>query len=239
VRRFPVKDNRFVIGQTILRPMVDRGQITLRLTEVVGSQRDRQNVTEMGLNQPGSAAIQRLMAGASAATGRGPAPVHLWNPPFCGDIAMRIAADGRWFYNGSVISRPAMVRLFATILRKDPDRYVLVTPVERVGITVDDAPFVAVEVDRDDGVLTFRTNLDDIVVAGADHPIRFVTADDGGLKPYVHVRGDLWALASRAVTHELVGFAVVEQRDDGAMFGVRSGGAFFVIAPANDLEGAV
>src|SRR5438270_6622901 len=116
-------------------------------------------------------------AAEDAAKGKGLPPVHLWNPPFCGDLDMRIARDGTWFYNGTPIGRPALVRLFSTILRKDEDRYVLVTPVEKVGIRVEDAPFLAVELAqeaRDNGrALKFRTNVDDWVEVGPDHPLRF------------------------------------------------------------------
>lgn len=179
-------------------------------------------------------AAQRLLTGAMAA-GRGPAPVHLWHPVYCGDIDMRIAADGTWHYNGSPIGRPAMVKLFSTILRKDPERYVLVTPVECVGIRVDDAPFVAVElaIEPVDGadILFVRTNLDEVVEMGEAHPLRFDTDHTDGLKPYIHIRGDLWALASRSLTHELMARGTVE----GAMFGIRSGTAFFPIARADEI----
>jgi hypothetical protein len=165
----------------------------------------------------------------------------LWNPAFCGDIDMRIAADGSWHYNGSPIGRMAMVKLFASILRKDPDRYVLVTPVERVGIAVDDAPFVVVEIDTDqseDQTRFFaRTNLDDVVEIGEQHPARFSVAADGGLKPYIHIRGDLWALASRPVTHELVQHCVFRTGADNVeWFGLASGQSFFPVAPATDVE---
>ena len=132
-----------------------------------------------------------------ATAGGGPAqralpPVEQWNPPFCGDIDMRIARDGTWFYCGTPIGRPALVRLFSTILRKDRDGYVLVTPVERVGIKVEDAPFLAVEMtvagQGADQVLRFRTNVEDCVEAGAGHPIRFEKAGFDGIKPYIHVR---------------------------------------------------
>jgi len=216
-------------------------------------------VTDLGPNTTGlSGAAQRLLAGASAAAGRGPAPVHLWNPPHCGAIDMRIAADGSWHYMGSPIGRIAMVKLFATILRKDSNEFVLVTPVERVAIRVDDAPFVAVELACEPGTpaerLFVRTSLDDVVELSDDHPIRFETAGDGGLKPYIHVRGDLWALASRALTHELIERARVENLDKPAVLGgeqgvdkgatrsprrflgLRSGPCFFPIAPADEIE---
>jgi hypothetical protein len=180
-----------------------------------------------------------LDALAQAAGGqRGLPPVHLWNPPFCGDIDMRIARDGTWFYNGTPIGRPALVRLFSTILRKDPDRYVLVTPVERVGIFVEDAPFIAVELaERDGGSLAFRTNVEDWTEAGTDHPVRFEPGDSGGLKPYIHVRGDLWALATRSVYLDLVERAEVRAIDGIEQFGIASGGSFFAMARADAVEG--
>lgn len=155
-------------------------------------------------------------------------PVDTWNPPFCGEIDMRIARDGTWYYQGGPIGRPAMVRLFSTVLRRDEDgRYYLVTPVEKLAIRVDDAPFVAVEMTTHgqgrDQVLTFRTNVDDEVMAGPEHPIRVVTAPDGEPSPYVHVRGRLEALISRAVFYDLVELA--EERD--GLLGVWSAGAFF------------
>jgi hypothetical protein len=156
-------------------------------------------------------------------------PVELWNPPYCGEIDMRIAADGVWYYRGSAIAREALVRLFASILRREPDgSHVLVTPVEKIGITVEDAPFVAVEVaveGRDAGrVMTFRTNVGDIVAAGPDHPLRFaVEAGTDGLKPYLLIRGGLEALATRALALEL---ADVAEESDG-IAGLWSGGTFF------------
>jgi hypothetical protein len=156
-------------------------------------------------------------------------PVERWNPPYCGEIDMKIAADGVWHYRGSPIGREALVRLFASILRRDPDgRHVLVTPVERVGIDVEDAPFLAVEVvaagEGADRSLTFRTNVGDIVAAGGGHPLRFETeAATEGLKPYLAVRGGLEALATRSLALELVDMA---EEKDGAM-GLWSGGVFF------------
>ncbi len=178
---------------------------------------------------------------AAAARKRGPAPVHLWNPPYCGEIDMRIAADGTWFYCGSPIGRPALVQLFASILRKDEDSHVLVTPVERVGIRVDDAPFVGVEmiVGEAGGApkLTFRTNVEDVVTADAEHPLRFERAAADGIKPYVRVRGDLWALVKRAIYYDLVALGVVETLRGEDWFGVRSCGTFFPIAPASEIDG--
>ena len=156
-------------------------------------------------------------------------PVERWDPPWCGDIDMRIAADGSWHYRGSPIGREALVRLFASILRREPDgRHVLVTPVEKVGIAVDDAPFLAVELfSEGEGRgqrLTFRTNVGDIVAAGPEHPLRFaLETATGGLKPYINVRGGLEALATRAVALELVEIA---SEQEGAS-GVWSGGVFF------------
>jgi len=173
--------------------------------------------------------------------GRGPAPVHLWNPPDCGDIDMRIAADATWFYRGSPIGRLPLVQLFSSILRRDGDRYVLVTPVERVGITVDDAPFLAVEMqvegEGSDRRLTFRTNVEDVVTVDDEHPLRFETGAAEGVKPYVRVRGDLWALVKRPLFYDLVALGASESGPDGAWFGVRSSGVFFRICPASEIEG--
>jgi uncharacterized protein len=186
-------------------------------------------------------ALSGLAEAAAAGRGRGPAPVHLWNPPYCGEIDMRIAADGTWFYCGSPIGRPALVRLFASILRKDQDRHVLVTPVERVGIAVDDAPFIAVEMEVSEAAgaqrLVFRTNVDDIVTIDADHPLRFERAAADGIKPYVRVRGELWALVKRALYYDLVGLGEVTLRQGEDWFGVHSGGAFFPMARAIEIEG--
>ena len=163
-------------------------------------------------------------------------PVHLWNPPFCGDIDMRIARDGSWHYLGTPIGRPAMVRLFSTILRRDGDAYVLVTPVEKVGIRVDDAPFVAVDMHVDgEGEaqrLRFVTNVGDEVPAGAEHPLRCVLdARSGEPSPYVLVRANLEALIHRNVFYRLVELAVPREVDGQPWLGVWSGGVFFPIAP--------
>jgi hypothetical protein len=164
--------------------------------------------------------------------------VHLWNPPFCGDIDMRIAADGTWFYQKTPIGRAALVKLFASVLKREGDKYFLVTPVEKVGIIVEDAPFLAVELKVEDGehgrVLMFRTNVDDWVAAGPDHALRFEPeADTGGLKPYLHVRRDLWAKVTRALFFDLVERGEERDIDGSPKFGVASGGAFFVMADAS------
>jgi hypothetical protein len=169
---------------------------------------------------------------------RGLPPVERWNPPFCGDIGMRISADGTWFYQKTPIGRPALVRLFASVLKREGDKYFLVTPVEKVGITVDDAPFLAVELkvepDARGRTLKFRTNVDDWVAAGPGHALRFEQQPgNGGLKPYLHVRRDLWAKVTRALFYDLVELG--EERDVGgkAMFGVVSAGEFFAMAEAS------
>ena len=185
--------------------------------------------------------IEGLAAAASRSAGTGLPPVHLWNPPHCGDIGMRIARDGTWFYQGTPIGRPALVRLFSTILRKDPDGHVLVTPVEKVSIEVEDAPFLAVEMALDGGGphrrLRFRTNVDDWVEVDADHPLRFQPGDAEGVKPYVLVRGGLWALVTRALFYDLVALGEVRMIDGVRLFGVSSGAAFFPMAQADEIEG--
>src|SRR5215207_2844166 len=148
------------------------------------------------------------IAGTAKREGRkGPPPVHLWNPPFCGDLDMRIAADGTWFYLKTPIGRPALVRLFASVLKREGDKYFLVTPVEKVGITVDDAPFLAVELKVEEGggsrELHFRTNVDDWVACGPGHVLRFEPEPDtGGLKPYLHDRREPWAKVTRALFYD-------------------------------------
>jgi len=167
---------------------------------------------------------------------KGLPPVERWNPPFCGDIDMRIAGDGTWYYQKTPIGRLPLVKLFASVLKKEGDKYVLVTPVEKVGITVDDVPFLAVEltVARDAGQsLTFRTNVDDVVTAGPGHALRFQPEVTGGLRPYLHVRRELWAKVTRTLFYDLVELG--EERDVGgrAMFGVVSNGEFFAMADAS------
>ena len=158
-------------------------------------------------------------------------PVDKWNPSHCGDSEMRIAADGTWYHQGSPIGRQAMVRLFSTILRREEDGgFVLVTPVEKLDIAVDDAPFVAVEVKIDgtgsSATLAFRLNTGDIVTAGPDHPLRFEVREDGP-RPYLHVRGGLEALVVRSVYYELAQIALADT--DAATPGVWSNGAFFAL----------
>ena len=183
------------------------------------------------------------IAGAAKRAGeRGPPPLHLWNPPFCGDLDMRIAADGTWFYMKTPIGRPALVKLFASVLWREADKYFLKTPVEKIGITVDDAPFTAVEMKAEGEaaarVLNFRTNVDDWVACGEGHALRFEPEPEtGGLKPYLHVRRDLWALVTRALFYDLVELGEERDVDGRRMFGVLSGGEFFAMAPADDLKG--
>ncbi|MGH6860755.1 MAG: DUF1285 domain-containing protein [Phyllobacterium sp.] len=198
----------------------------------------------MGQSTSGSgdaAGLAALIARA-AAPGKGMPPVEKWNPDFCGDLDMEIKADGTWFYMGTPIGRQPLVRLFSTVLRKDADgRTYLVTPVEKIGIRVEDAPFLAVELnvsgEADGQVLTFRTNVGDVVAASAENPLRFVVdAANGGLKPYLLVRGRLEALLARAVMYELVGHGEEIDIDGKRMFAVRSKGAAFAIMPAGELE---
>jgi hypothetical protein len=177
------------------------------------------------------------------AGGKGLPPVHLWNPPFCGDIDMRIAADGTWFYMGTPIGRPALVRLFSTILKREGGKHFLVTPVEKVGIRVDDAPFMAVEMRKETDsrgrVLRFRSNVDDWVDCDSDHRLRFEAAADGGLTPYLHVRADLWAKVTRALYYDLVDMGEERVVDGRPMFGVASAGEFFAMADAEQVRGAL
>jgi uncharacterized protein len=186
-------------------------------------------------------ALDGLASNARRAGGMGPPPVHLWNPPFCGDLDMRIASDGTWFYLNTPIGRSALVKLFASVLKREGDKYYLVTPVEKCGITVEDAPFMAVEMKVESGpagrILNFRTNVDDWVACGPDHRLRFEPEPDtGGLKPYIHVRRELWAKVTRALFYDLVELGEEREIAGERMFGVASGREFFVMAPADSLK---
>ena len=191
--------------------------------------------------QASRGSLDGIAGAAKQAAGKGLPPVHLWNPPFCGDLDMRIAADGTWYYLKTPIGRAALVRLFASVLKREGDKYYLVTPVEKCGITVDDVPFLAVEMKveaaEEARTLSFRTNVDEWVACGPDHALRFEPEPhSGGLKPYLHVRRDLWARVTRAVFYDLVELG--EERDVGGvrMFGIASGHEFFVMAPADQLR---
>jgi hypothetical protein len=182
-----------------------------------------------------------LASAARQAARKGPPPVEKWDPPFCGDLDMRIARDGTWFYLGTPIGRPEMVRLFSSIIRKDGDDYFLVTPVEKVGITVDDAPFVAVDF-RAEGkgagqVLVFETNVGDETAAGPENPIRVVRdPETGEPSPYVHVRRGLEALIDRKSFYRLVDIGEHRELNGERWFGLRSGGEFFAIIPSVEME---
>lgn len=187
------------------------------------------------MNEQGLKGLESVAA--AVGEGREAPPVHLWHPPFCGNLDLRIAADGTWHYLGTPIGRPAMVRLFASVLKRENGRYFLVTPVEKVGITVDDAPFLAVAMEQEgegqSRSLLFRTNVGDVVRCDADHPLRFEPeAGTDGLKPYLHVRRDLWALVTRALFFDLAALGETRHVDGREQFGIASGGAFFPMAPA-------
>ena len=179
---------------------------------------------------------ESLMASAKAAKTRGLPPLEKWNPPFCGDIDMQIKRDGTWYYEGTPIGRPGLVKLFASILWREDDEYFLVTPVEKVGITVEDAPFVAVDFENkgesDAQVLQFETNLGDIAIAGPEFPIRVVRDEETGEpSPYVLIRRNLEALIDRKSFYRLVDLGVHHEE----WFGVWSGGKFFGIIPSDEL----
>ena len=181
-----------------------------------------------------------LATSARAASKGGLPPVHLWNPPDCGDLDIRIARDGTWFYLGTPIGRPELVRLFSTILRKDDERYVLVTPVEKVGITVDDAPFVAVDFTASGTdaaqTLTFETNVGDFAEAGPRHPIRVERdPETGEPSPYVLIRDRLEALIDRKSFYRLVDIGAHAEHEGSSWFGLWSGDTFFPVIPSHEL----
>jgi hypothetical protein len=184
-----------------------------------------------------------VMAAVSTATAgiKGAPPLHLWNPPFCGNIDMRIARDGTWFYLGTPIGRAPLVRLFSSILRREGDGYFLVTPVEKVGIKVDDAPFVAVDFTVvGQGIsseVIFTTHVGDQVTAGPDHPIRVERkALTGEPAPYVMVRAGLEALIDRKSFYRLVDVGQHSTHEGLDWFGIWSGGQFFPMIPSSELS---
>ena len=200
------------------------------------------DITTQGLTKAADTKGLEALIGRAARAGKGLPPVERWNPDFCGDLDMEIKADGTWFYLGTPIGRMPLVQLFSTVLRKDEDgRTYLVTPVEKVGIRVEDAPFVAVEVNTqgegDNRILTFRTNVGDVVEAGPEHKLRFVDEDEtDGLKPYLLVRGRLEALVSRPVMYELVELGEEIMVDGVPTFALRSGGEVFPVMPMAKLK---
>ena len=189
---------------------------------------------------PDSPGLDGLAQAAARVKTRGLPPIHQWNPPDCGDIGLKIGRDGTWFHQGSPIGRSALVRLFSTILRRDPEGHVLVTPVEKVSVEVEDAPFLAVEMLVEGAgearTLRLRTNVEDWVSVDAAHPLRFEPGPSGGLKPYVRVRDDLWALVARPIFYDLAALGEVREIEGQEMFGVACGGAFFPMSPADALE---
>ncbi len=188
--------------------------------------------------------IGRLAALLNDACDREPAPVERWDPPYCGDIGLKICADGTWVYRDSPIRREGLIKLFASVLSKDVDgRTYLVTPAEKVDVEVEDAPFLAVEIEvHGSGTgqeLIFRTNVDDIVRCGPEHPLRFsVQERSGGLKPYLHVRGRLEALVTRALCYDLVALTVEVKRGGQPVLGLWSGGTFITLHADGHVESA-
>ncbi|MGH7751107.1 MAG: DUF1285 domain-containing protein [Candidatus Dormibacteria bacterium] len=176
--------------------------------------------------------LEAVVAAASAAAGRPLPPVHLWNPAHCGEIDIVIRRDGTWLHEGTPIGRPALVRLFSTVLRKDPEGFVLVTPAEKLAIAVEDAPFLAVALEGRGRDLAFTTNVGDTVVAGPEHPIRVQADAAGAPAPYVRVRGGLEARIVRSVFYELAEIAQPIDLGAGPLLCVASGGVWFPLGPA-------
>lgn len=184
--------------------------------------------------------LMRYAAELEEAGGTSLPPVHKWNPAFCGDIDLVIKRDGTWFYEGTPIGRARLVRLFSTVLKREGDDYFLVTPVEKLGISVEDTPFVAVLMRAEgagkDRLLTFTTNVGDAVAAGPDHKIVFrKDPETGEGAPYIDVRARLEARIARAVFYDLVELGETQQIDGEEQFGVWSGGVFFPFSPAEEV----
>jgi uncharacterized protein len=202
----------------------------------------KQDGTQKIVTGGGGAGLDQLLqATKEASKAGGLPPVHLWNPPFCGDIDMEIRRDGTWFHEGTPIGRAPLVRLFSTILKKEGDAYFLVTPVEKVGIRVEDAPFVAqdftvtAEGRGPEQVVTFSTNVGDSAAAGPENPIRVVRDASGEPSPYVHVRAGLEALIDRKSFYRLVDIGEAHGVDGEEWFGLWSGGVFFPFIPVREL----
>jgi len=187
-----------------------------------------------------SGRIDELVRMVGMAPERALPPIERWNPPDCGEIDIVIDREGAWHHEGRPIRRDGLVRLFASVLRREGERYVLVTPVEKLGIRVEDAPFLAVEMAVEEGgegpVLVFRTNLDDLVRCDEAHKLRFDAQAGGEVRPYIYVRRGLWARLTRAVFLDLAERAEERVVEGRAVYGVASGGAFFVLAPAETVK---
>lgn len=194
----------------------------------MGEPRDKAGLTAVAA----AAEAARKGGAADLRRPRGLPPVRQWTPARVGEIDIVIRRDGSWVHEGGVIGREAMVRLFASILRKDPDGIYLVTPQEKLKIRVEDAPFVAVRLDRAGPALRFTTNVGDEVEAGPDHPIRLARDAAGELRPYLHVRDGLEALIARPVFYELAELAETRETPRGREFGVASNGVWFALGPA-------
>ena len=193
------------------------------------------------LSSPGAADSLAKAVSAVTRGKRGPAPVHLWDPPYCGDLDIRISRDGMWWYLGTPIGRKELVELFASVLKLEDGKHFLVTPVEKIGIMVDDAPFVAVDFEvhdpGPDQIITFETNVGDLSAAGRENPIRVERdAETGEPSPYVHIRRGLEALIDRKSYYRLVEIGEHAEHEGGRWFGLRSGGRFFPIIPSRELE---
>lgn len=185
--------------------------------------------------------LMRYAAALSeAGAGKKLPPVEKWDPPYCGELNLTIRRDGLWIHDGTPIGRAALVRLFSTVLRKEGERYFLVTPVEKLGIKVADAPFLAVLMRDEQGArgrrLIFTTNVGDEAVAGPEHPLVYrQSAIKGDMAPYIHVRAELWALVSRAVYYDLVACGETREFRGRLEFGVESEGEFFPLGPAAEI----
>lgn len=183
--------------------------------------------------------LMRYAAELESASGKSLPPVERWSPDYCGELDLLIRADGTWIHEGTPIGRARLVRLFSTVLKREGDRHYLVTPVEKLGIRVEDAAFVAVLMRREgDGPgqrLIFTTNVGDEVAADGDHAIDFRERPGGGFAPYLHVRSGLEARIARSVYYDLVALGETRETDGVELFGVWSDGVFFPFGRAGDI----
>jgi hypothetical protein len=193
----------------------------------------QKNIKDNKITSPSASSLAGSMKGISMDS---VVPMDKWDPPFCGDIDMRIARDGTWFYLGTPIGRPELVKLFSSIIRKDDNNYFLVTPVEKVGIQVDDAPFIAVDFNKKQNYLEFETHVGDKVIAGKDHPIRItLNAHSGEPSPYILIRKNLEALIDRKSFYRLVDIGEHQTIGENKWFGVSSSNIFFPLIRSSEL----
>lgn len=198
----------------------------------------------MTIEKQANSRLEALVKSLSQTPNKGGAPVHLWDPPYCGDIDLTIKRDGSWHYMGSPITRQKLVKLFASVLKRETDgSYYLVTPVEKIGIKVEDLPFIAIAMELkgegNEQIISFETNMQDSVIASKEHELCFSetdTCEKEEIKPFIHIRAGLKARLTRSLYYQLAELAIPHQIGDQDYLGVWSAGEFFAMADKNECE---